>query len=396
MKSKVIMICLLFMSIQWGNAQTPEELFDKEDYVNLVKYADKAEELTGVELYYVGYAFFQLANDTKAIEMYDKAIAKGEDESYIYWYKGLALRFNKQSDESIKYFKLALDRDPLAQRNHTELGNTYFYRKEYDTALIHYERAIELPYEHGEPYMKLPYVYHITKQYDKALEAYRASTDLVDKNDPIYVELLREIGGLEYSHAQNLDRALAAYEEILVITPENYDIYNRLIKIHYAQENYAKGDSLFAILKSKYEEEKLPEALQKIKRATMAEFQWEGQRVIVYKYFEMPKETLDLMYLIFLVDKNGESVERVLMTEKTVQFTDDGAKHLLCEEGEGGAHYTYPVGWNTDEIPFDSLKEAVLEVLNGEMEAAASSIPATNDSEKDNKKNKKKKRNEEE
>jgi hypothetical protein len=34
------------------------------------------------------------------------------------------------------------------------------------------------------------------------------------------------------------------------------------------------------------------------------------------------------MYKIYLLSKDGKSVERTLMTEKTIQLGEDGAKHL--------------------------------------------------------------------
>ena len=123
------------------NAQTVEELYNKRDFKELIKFENKSKELTKEQLYCVGYAFFQLENDKKAIEMYDKAIAKGLDNDNIYLYKGLSLRYDQQYDEAVETFKIAIDRNPKGQKNYTELGNTFYYQKKYDSALVYFYKA---------------------------------------------------------------------------------------------------------------------------------------------------------------------------------------------------------------------------------------------------------------
>ena len=117
--------------------------------------------------------------------------------------------------------------------------------------------------------------------------------------------------------------------------------------------------------------------------------EWNGQKVTTYRYFEDATETLDIAYKVFLLSEDGQSIERTLMTERTLQLSDDGPIHLLCERERSGVHHTYPFGWSTEEIAYPSLKKAAIRALNGEMTPSASSnfgVP-------EEKKKKKKKRN---
>jgi len=390
MKTRIILI--LMLAVQFANAQTIEELYNKKDFASLIKYADKAEELSGKELYCVGFAFFQLEDDANAIKMYDIAIKKGLDEDYIYFYKGLSLRYNNQNKQAIDNFKLAVEKNPKGQINHTELGNCYYFEEEYDTALIHFYKARELPYEQGDPYLKIPNIYHIKKDFEKALEEYAISANMIKKEDPIYLDLLKEIGLLEYAVFERFDQSITAYTKVLELTPEDYNFYPKLIKAYYANQEFEKGDQLFNVLKTEYEKKNLPEDFQKLGSSPIAEFKWNDQKVAVHKYFDEPKETLDMMYKVYLVSKDGKSIERTLMTEKTFQLGENEAKHLLCEREKDGTHYTYSYGWPTDDIGFNSLKKTVIAVLNGELKPAASSNFSTQKNINKSKKKKRKKK----
>ena len=373
MKIKLILGLILSLLFNFAHSQTIEELYNSRNFPELIKFADKSEDLTKDQLYYIGYAFFQLENDKKAIEMYDKAIGKGLDDDHIYLYKGLSLRYDKQYEEAIDNFKIAISRNPKGQKNYTELANTFYFQNQYDSALVYFYKARELEFELGDPYLKIPNIYHIKENFEKALEEYRISASLIKKEDPTYIELLKSIGQLEYTVFKNYVNSIKAYSEMISLVPNNYDLYPKLIKAYYANENYSKGDSLFQIMKTEYDKGGLSEEYQKYGSVAIAEFDWNGQKITVYRFFKEPQETLDIMYKIYLLSKDGKSVERTLMTEKTIQLEKDGAKHLLCEREKSGVHHTYPYRWSTDEIDFASLKKSVIMVFEKEMKPQASS-----------------------
>ena len=82
-------IVILFCSLSFG--QTMNELYKQKNYKELSKLEKDSAQLTPDELYMVGFAFFQLENDHKAIEFYNRSIAKGLDDGSVHFYKGLSL-----------------------------------------------------------------------------------------------------------------------------------------------------------------------------------------------------------------------------------------------------------------------------------------------------------------
>src|SRR5688572_3242671 len=119
--------------------QTPTELYNKRDYKALIKLDKKADNLTAEELYMVGFAYFQLANDNKAIEFYDKAISKGLDDGGVHFYKGLSLRYLKKYDEALKEIELSLKSEPTNQEYMNEKGMVYYSQNQFDKALEIFE-----------------------------------------------------------------------------------------------------------------------------------------------------------------------------------------------------------------------------------------------------------------
>lgn len=381
MKQNLMTLLIVFVMAANTFSQTIEELYSQRNYKKLIEYS-KSETLTKEECYFIGYAYFQLEDDANAIKMYDLAIKKGLDEDYIYLYKGLSLRYNKQYDKAIENFRIAVQRNPKGQKNYTELANSFYFKEQYDSALVYFYKAREQEFEFGDPYLKIPNIYHIQENFDKALEEYRISASLIDKSDPTYVELLKNIGLLEYTVKKNYSNSIKAYSEMLTIVPDEYNLYAKLIKAYYANEEYSKGDSVFNILKLKHEKNELPKDMMEVRGETVDEFMWNGQRVSAMKYYKQPEEFAEPIFQFFLIDKTGQKVEKKILTEKTVAEID-GVKHLLCGiDKETGTHYTYPIGWKTDDIDYKELKKYVLMILNGEMKPQASSNFGTTDTKK--------------
>ncbi|MFL5763226.1 MAG: tetratricopeptide repeat protein [Bacteroidia bacterium] len=373
---KILLLILISRSLA-VHSQTVADLYEKRDYKELVKYEKKAAKLTGEELYMVGYAFFQMEEDEKAISFYDKAIAKGLDSAGVHFYKGLSLRYLKKYDEAMKEVEIALKAEPQNQEYMNEKGVIYYEEKDLDHALEVFEAAKALPPTYPEPFFWAARIYDEKGMFSKALDGYyEASRNLDPESSSYYLSSLMAIGRLEYSEKKNYVNSMKAYLAALKLDPENYEIHSWLMRDLNAAKMYAKADSIFEFVRKVYENGKLPEEDMKIGTIAIADFEWNGQMAQVRRSFKEPKETLDVSYKVFLLDKAGENVVRRFLVEKTTPLSEHDAKHLLCEnDKEHNTHITYPYGWETDTIPLESLIKGVVMVLDGKMKQGASSTP---------------------
>lgn len=370
-KKLFFILTVLFNSLSYG--QTVTELFNNKNYQELVKLEKEAENLTLDELYMVGFAFFQLENDKKAIEFYDKAIAKGLDNGTVHFYKGVSYCYLKIYDEALKEVNNALTKEPTNQEFMNQKGQIYRYQGQEDKALEIFVEATKLPNTYGEPFFWVAYIYHGKQDFKKALELYYVALEKVPKHNSYYITTLQSIGQLEFTYTKDYIRSAKAYSQVVSLNPKDYEFYTKLIKAYNAGKEYTKADSIFGLMKIAYERKELSENEMKYKNIAIDEYEWNGQKVSIFKYLYDPKETLDISYKIYLLTKTGDKVERTFMVEQTIQLPD-GPKHLLCEKDKkSGSHITYPYGWKTDSIPLDDLKKAVDLVLEGKMKQSASS-----------------------
>lgn len=370
---KIIFFTLPVLLYSFSYGQTIEELYGEKNYNELIKKEKNADKLTADELYMIGFAFFQLENDTKAVECYDKAIRKGLDSPYVHYDKAISLRYAKKYNESIEEFDIALKGEPKNQMYMSEKGFVYYYSDQLEKALSVFLEAKKLPNTFQAPFYMVPHLYHLNKEYDKALKGFYEGLDHISKDNKYYLSVLADIGKLEYTVTKDFSKSAQAYSQAITIDQKDYELYPKLIKAYNAAKQYSKADSIFEILKTGFNNKELSEDNMKFKNAPIAEYEWNGQQLSVYKYFDDPKESLDISYKVYLIEKNGDKIERVFMVEKTTQLPG-GSKHLLCEKDKkNGSHITYPFGWKSDTISLESLIDGVKLVLNEKLKMGASS-----------------------
>lgn len=370
---KIVTLTLVILSCSLSFGQTTKELYNQKNYTELIKLEKKSDKLTPDELYMVGFAFFQLENDNKAIEFYDNAITKGLDNGSVHFYKGLSLCYLKKYEEALKEIDIALQKEPLNQEFMNQKGLIYKYQGLEDKALEFFEKATQLPNTYGEPFFWVAYIYHGKQDFTKALTLYYKALDFVPKENSYYITTLQSIGQLEYTFTKDYLKSAKAYLQVVSLKPKDYEYYPKLIKAYNAANEFSKADSIFGLMKIAYNNKELSEDDMKFRNIAIDESQWNGQLLSVYKYLVDPKESLDISYKVYLLSKTDNKIERTFMVEKTLQ-NPDNIKHLLCEKDKKtGTHITYSYGWTTDEIPLADLKKAVILVLDGKMKQSASS-----------------------
>lgn len=367
-KVTIVLFTALLYTATHGQTTTAE-LYHSKDFQALIKLEEKADALTAEELFMVGFAFFQLENDDKAVAFYDKAIEKGFNNGPTHFYKGVSLTYLRKYKEALKELDLALEKEPTNQEYMNQKGMVYKAQGLEDKALDYFEEAARLPNTFGEPFFWVAYIYHGKQDLEKALRLYYVAADKVPKQNRYYVATLRSIGQLEYTYTQNYQKSALAYAEAIEMKPEEYEYYPKLIKAYNAAKEYTKAEGIFDLMKTAYNNKQLPEKEMKYKCTSIEEYEWNKHKLTVYKSFEDPKKPLDVLYKVCLLDKSGTTIERIFTVEKTIQV-GNGNKNLLCEVKDG-SHLTYPYGWKTDTIPLEDLKKVISLVLDEKMQKTA-------------------------
>jgi len=109
---------------------------------------------------------------------------------------------------------------PNDERVHNQLGNLYFGRQEYSSAISHYVKATSINPSFSTPYNQMGYAYRFLERFDDAEKAFKKYTELIP-NDPnpydSYAELLMK--------RARFDESIKAYEKALAIDPNFVNSY---------------------------------------------------------------------------------------------------------------------------------------------------------------------------
>ncbi|SHL57100.1 Tetratricopeptide repeat-containing protein [Chryseobacterium polytrichastri] len=325
---KKFYILALFSLSTFFFAQKVETLFDDEKFAELVALEKENSGFTDRELYYLGYAFFREENDDKAIEFYDKAIKKGFNNPIIFFQKGLSEMYLKKYDEALVNFNKAISKAPTA-----------------------------------EFYIEKARIYHIKGDYANEEKVYVEGLEKSTiKDSKWYLELLKNAGNFYYAQTKEFSKSEKVYIDGIEKFPKEYILYEKLIKALNAQDKFLEGNKIFDQLKAFYSHKVLSEDYMEFKNVAVDEFSWNGQWINIYKSFEKPKKTLESLYKVYLIDKNGEKVERKFNIEKTLQIEKNDAEFVICEESKEG-HTTYPVGFKDDTFTIKSLRDMIIKIL---------------------------------
>lgn len=112
---KKFYLLILILTYSTFFSQKVLKLFNEQNFDEIIKLEKHSENLSGEELYYLGYAFFSKENDLKAVEYYDKALAKKFDNAILYFQKGYSQMFLKQYDPALDNINIAISKSPLAE-----------------------------------------------------------------------------------------------------------------------------------------------------------------------------------------------------------------------------------------------------------------------------------------
>ncbi len=132
----------------------------------------------------------------------------------------LTYQRNKVWLNEVTLWEDVVKKSPHKLRPHLNLGAAYLKHEQYDTALQHFEKVLDIDTDYAEGYSARGVAYEAKGLYDLALVDYEKATQL----DP-YLEDVYSNRGVIYEKAGQWDLALADYEKALSINPNYKEAY---------------------------------------------------------------------------------------------------------------------------------------------------------------------------
>ncbi|MGY6562413.1 MAG: tetratricopeptide repeat protein [Luteibaculaceae bacterium] len=370
------LITLFFcFTISFVQAQTVEELFNSRDLDAIIVYA-ASDSLDKDDLFLVGGAYFEKQLYRDAIETFTKAIRSGLDTDYVYYYRGISSFYLDDHLNAISDLKKAIKAKPERQRNISQLGLVYLDKGNEKQAIKYFNKAREKSYEVSDPYVYLPAIYEEKGDFKNMKRELSKSVALIDKSDEYFSILSLRLGQQQLLDEKKSSKAEKTFTAVIQnqTTPQKYLYFRWLSAALIKQGKFDTSDSLFTILKREFEANNLPESIQENEGDIIDIFNWNDKSIYAFKSFVEPKAFADSYFKFYVYNTASEDLEMLILTEKTAAEIDE-INHLLCGKNFlSNRRFTYPVGWSTtSEIEYAKLKNLVFEILNKNIQFAASS-----------------------
>jgi tetratricopeptide (TPR) repeat protein len=185
----------------------------------IYNYELAADEQTGHDaLMLEGAARMQLANYQDAVNKFETALSRRQNDPVALEAIGLAYVGAKDYDSAFKYFDDALKCPPaflpcpLRARNYYDRGVAYYYKKDYPSSIRSFQQVVQARPQYAAANFYLGEAFQRTKQYADAIKAYQAAM-VSGPVHPFDVAIIQ----LQLGNAFDLDRqpgkAIDAYQE---------------------------------------------------------------------------------------------------------------------------------------------------------------------------------------
>jgi len=133
-----------------------------------------------------------------------KALIENVSEGERLWIMAIEAGFNGDPMQQREYIKNIVQLYPNDERAHNLLANQYFGFQEYELAIPHYERAIEIDPDYSQPYNQLGYSYRFLGKYEEARSVFNTYIDLIPE-DPNPYDSFAELLLITGEHDESIE-----------------------------------------------------------------------------------------------------------------------------------------------------------------------------------------------
>ena len=331
------------------------------------EHSDKIKNYPAKAIYYVGMAYYMKSEDEKAIKTMDLSIKKDKLDPAPHFIKGITLNYMSEYEKAIKSFKKAIELDSKNTHFYSGLGDSYFELKKYEKALVAYTKSTQQTDPIDRPFTMIPQIYANTNEPEKALKAFYTSKETISKKSDSYINALYNIGLYELLNKQ-YDKSETAYLELIELEPNDFHSYAKLIQIYYGKKEYEKAKPYREILYNAYDQGILKDDLRNM--FCFDQFEWNNKLVQVFERFAVEEGELYYKHLFYVVNKKGE-IEYRIQTENSPIAEELGSGKYAIGMDKDGTHSTF--GFIEENFDYENLKSIVIQILDKEIKAAASS-----------------------
>lgn len=176
-------------------------------------------------------------NIETARQKFSQALQLAPEYEDAYLGLGDAYLADKQPHRALPEYEHALQANPKLAAAHLGRGNAYIAMENWDKAIVELDQALKKDPEFLEAYYSRSIVWQAQKNFDKACE------DL-SKSDQLKKQIINR-GNIFFSQ-KLYEQAIQDYQRVLVVAPDNYEIYYKRGRAYFELGKYPEAIADFS------------------------------------------------------------------------------------------------------------------------------------------------------
>jgi len=212
--------------------------------VSDIRFSALTDEPIRLVSFVTGLRYYNQGKYEKSIEYFTYSLSEEHikyiDNSPIFFYRGTSRLYLKDYDKAVLDYNKAIEINPKYYKTYGNRGNAYFNKGMYDKAIEGYNKVIEIDIKDYLAYTNRGLAYYHKGEYDKAIMDYNKAIEINSQYYSAYINR-----GNTYVHKEEYGKAIMDYNKAIEINPQCDFIYtNRGITYGYKGE-YDKAISDF-------------------------------------------------------------------------------------------------------------------------------------------------------
>ncbi len=339
-----------------------KELHEQEKYDIIIRqHSSKAQEYPALAIYQIGLAYYMKADDNSCLKYMNLSIKKDNTNADPHYIKGMTYNYMGQFNNALKSFTKAIQLNPKNSNYYSGIGDSYFSLDNLEEALVNYETATKLENPTDRPYIMIPQIYARKNLKEKALKSFYTAREKISKETNSYGTVLYNIGLYELL-VKNYEKAELVFKEMIILNPNDFQTYTKLIQIYYGKKEYEKAIPYRQKLYKAHKNQKLKDHLEDM--FCFDQFDWNGRLVQAFERYE--EGTSKLYYKhIFYVYKN-DTLEYKLQTENSPVSIELGGPKYIIGMDKDRAHRNFGIGID-ENFEYEDLKKTIIYILENKL-----------------------------
>lgn len=212
-------------------------------YLDIAPYAHKV-------WYNLGIIYNRLQRYEQAVDAYEYTLAICPKHTKAFFNKGNALFYLKKYKEALTCYFTYLNCEDNHSFTHTYIAECYEKLGEYESATLHYNKALEVDAELSDAWFGLGMVAKLQGKIGDAIQYMEKAA----KADETYAESYAELGEL-YSLIGEDALAISAYRYAIIAEPEVWQYHLELAKFYHKKNDITQARNVLEALKKDFKEE---------------------------------------------------------------------------------------------------------------------------------------------